>query len=102
MASEPLSAADIDERLADLPGWSVTNDRLRRDYTLDGHPSAAALVLHIATIQEDLDHHAEVTLGYRTVVVETTTHSVGGRVTDRDVTLARRIEEVAPSHGAQV
>jgi 4a-hydroxytetrahydrobiopterin dehydratase len=33
--------------------------------------------------------------------VSVNTHSVGGKVTELDVRLARRIEEIAPSHGAR-
>ncbi|MEU5314950.1 4a-hydroxytetrahydrobiopterin dehydratase [Streptomyces sp. NPDC021562] len=100
MAVEPLSQKEIEDRLAELPGWSVDGDRLARAYRLDSHVAAAALVMHIAAIQDELDHHSDLTLGYHTVTLTVHTHSVGGAVTAKDFGLARRVEDIAPGHGA--
>jgi 4a-hydroxytetrahydrobiopterin dehydratase len=61
---------------------------------------AAAMVVHVAAVQEELNHHSEMSLGYNKLSVMVNTHSVGGRVTEKDIELARRIEEIAPGHGA--
>ncbi|MEU2616663.1 4a-hydroxytetrahydrobiopterin dehydratase [Streptomyces sp. NPDC054813] len=100
MAVEPLAQQEIEDRLAELPGWSLDGDRLARVYRLDSHFAAAALVVHIARIQDELDHHSDLTLGYHTVTLTVNTHSVGGAVTGLDVELARRVEDIAPGHGA--
>ncbi|MEU9210963.1 4a-hydroxytetrahydrobiopterin dehydratase [Streptomyces sp. NPDC048415] len=100
MAVEPLSQKEIEERLAELPGWSVDGDRLTRSYRLGSHFAATAMVVHIAQTQEELDHHSDLTLGYNTVTLTVNTHSVGGAVTALDFELARRVEELAPGHGA--
>ncbi|MET9384492.1 4a-hydroxytetrahydrobiopterin dehydratase [Streptomyces sp. NPDC002928] len=100
MAVEPLSQKEIEDRLAELPGWSHDGDRLARSYRLTSHFAATALVIHIAQVQEELDHHSDLTLGYHTVSLTVNTHSVGGAVTDLDFQLARRVEELAPGHGA--
>ncbi|WP_069773334.1 4a-hydroxytetrahydrobiopterin dehydratase [Streptomyces sp. LUP30] len=101
MAVEPLSRKEIEEHLSELPGWSLDGDRLTRSYRLDSHFAAAALVVHVARIQEELDHHSELTLGYHSVALAVHTHSAGGAVTRLDVELARRVEEAAPAHGAR-
>ncbi|ARP73190.1 4a-hydroxytetrahydrobiopterin dehydratase [Streptomyces pluripotens] len=100
MAVEPLSQKEIEDRLAELPGWSVEGDRLARSYRLGSHFAAAALVVHIAAVQDELDHHSDLTLGYNTVSLSMNTHSAGGAVTDKDFDLARRVEDIAPGHGA--
>ncbi|MGW2963679.1 4a-hydroxytetrahydrobiopterin dehydratase [Streptomyces sp. NPDC001220] len=100
MAVEPLAQQEIEDRLAELPGWSLDGDRLARVYRLDSHFAAAALVVHIARIQDELDHHSDLTLGYHTVTLTVNTHSVGGAVTGLDFELARRVEDIAPGHGA--
>ncbi|GHF37566.1 MULTISPECIES: 4a-hydroxytetrahydrobiopterin dehydratase [Streptomyces] len=101
MAVEPLSQKDVEVRLQELPGWSADGDRITRTYSFGGHFPAAAMVIHIAQIQEELDHHAEVVLGYNTVSLAVNTHSVGGKVTDLDLQLARRVEAIAAGHGAR-
>lgn len=100
--AEPLSAEEIDARLRRLPGWEADVDgrTLRRAYRLD-HLPAAIFALHIAGIQAELDHHSDLTLGYDTLRVEITTHSAGGRLTEKDFGLADRIAAVAPGHGAK-
>ncbi|MGW6137619.1 4a-hydroxytetrahydrobiopterin dehydratase [Streptomyces sp. NPDC055144] len=100
MSVEPLSQKEIEDRLAELPGWSVADDRLTRTYRLANHFAATALVVHIAQIQDELDHHSDLTLGYNTVDFSVNTHSVGGALTRLDFGLAHRVQEIAPTHGA--
>ncbi|MFF5533321.1 4a-hydroxytetrahydrobiopterin dehydratase [Streptomyces cinerochromogenes] len=100
MAVEPLSQKEIEDRLAELPGWSLDGDRLTRSYRLGSHFAAAALVVHIAGIQDELDHHSDLGLGYHTVSLSVNTHSAGGAVTEKDFSLARRVEDIAAGHGA--
>ncbi|EHN78701.1 4a-hydroxytetrahydrobiopterin dehydratase [Streptomyces coelicoflavus] len=100
MPVEPLSPQEIEERLAELPGWSLEDGRLTRSYRLASHFAAAAMVVHIAQTQEELDHHSDLTLGYNTVALAVHTHSAGGAVTEKDVELARKVEDLAAGHGA--
>ena len=100
MPVEPLSLKEIEDRLAELPGWAVDGDRLTRSYRLGSHFAATAMVIHIAQVQDELDHHSDLTLGYNTVTLSVNTHSVGGAVTELDFELARRVEDLAPGHGA--
>ena len=101
MPAEPLTAQEIEDRLEQLPGWSFVDDRLSRTYALAGHQQAAGLVAEVAGIQDELNHHSDLTLGYNTVSVSVNTHSAGGKVTELDLALARRIEQAAPGHGAR-
>ncbi|MEV6122847.1 4a-hydroxytetrahydrobiopterin dehydratase [Streptomyces sp. NPDC052077] len=101
MSAEPLSPQETRERLARLPGWSVDDTgRLTRSYDLGSHFAAAAMTVHIAQVQEELNHHSDLTLGYRSVSLVVSTHSAGGALTGKDIELARRVEDLAGSHGA--
>ncbi|MGW2300669.1 4a-hydroxytetrahydrobiopterin dehydratase [Streptomyces sp. NPDC001809] len=100
MPTQPLSQKEIEDRLRELPGWSVEDDRLIREYRLGDHFAATALVVHVAGIQQELDHHSDLTLGYNTVVLSVQTHSAGGALTEKDFELAERVEGIAPGHGA--
>jgi len=101
MPVQPLSQKEIEDRLAELPGWSVDGDRLTRTYRLGTHFAATAMVVHIAQVQEELDHHSDLILGYNTVALSVHTHSAGGAVTEKDFELAQRVAALAPGHGAQ-
>jgi 4a-hydroxytetrahydrobiopterin dehydratase len=100
MAVEPLSQKEIEDRLAELPGWSLDTDRLTRTFRLGSHFAATAMVVHIAQVQEELNHHSELSLGYNTVALAVNTHSAGGVVTEKDFELARRVQDLAQGHGA--
>ncbi|MFI0235505.1 4a-hydroxytetrahydrobiopterin dehydratase [Streptomyces sp. NPDC016845] len=100
MPTEPLSQKDIEDRLAELPGWSLDGDRITRTYRLASHFAATAFVVHIAQVQEELDHHSDLTLGYNTVTLAVHTHDAGGAVTAKDFALAERVEAMAPGHAA--
>jgi 4a-hydroxytetrahydrobiopterin dehydratase len=99
--AEPLSDKEITDRLAALPGWSLSEEgtSLLRTYRLP-HLPAAILAVHIARIQDELNHHSDLTFGYNTLAVTITTHAVGGRLTHKDFDLAARIAQIAPTHGA--
>ncbi|MEU0127927.1 MULTISPECIES: 4a-hydroxytetrahydrobiopterin dehydratase [unclassified Streptomyces] len=101
MSAEPLSAHDVEAALRELPDWRLEGDRITRTYRLPSHFAAAGLTVHVAQIQEELDHHSELTLGYNTVALAVNTHDAGGAVTRKDVALAERVEAVAPGHGAR-
>ncbi|MER6390767.1 4a-hydroxytetrahydrobiopterin dehydratase [Streptomyces sp. NPDC059382] len=100
MSGEPLSQKEIEDRLRELPGWAFEDDRILRTYRLGSHFAASALVAHIAAVQDELNHHSDLTLGYDTVRVSVNTHSAGDAVTETDFALAERLEALAPAHGA--
>lgn len=100
MATEPLSQKEIEDRLAELPGWSLDGAKITRTYRLASHFAATALVVHIAQTQEELNHHSDLTLGYNTVTLAVNSHDAGGAVTDKDFELARAVEALAPTHQA--
>ncbi|MFF8841479.1 4a-hydroxytetrahydrobiopterin dehydratase [Streptomyces sp. NPDC015127] len=99
MPTEPLSQKEIEDRLRELPGWSLEGDRIARSYRLASHFAATAMVVHIAQIQEELNHHSDLTLGYNTLALTVHSHDVNA-LTERDFALADRVEKIAPGHGA--
>ncbi|MFF7007185.1 4a-hydroxytetrahydrobiopterin dehydratase [Streptomyces fimicarius] len=101
MSAEPLSPTEIDRRLESLPGWELEGDRITRTFRLPSHFAAAALTVHIARIQDELNHHSDLTLGYNTVALSVHTHDAGGAVTEKDLALAARVASAAPAHGAE-
>jgi len=94
--------AQLADRLGALPGWRFEQGAIRRAYKTDGWPTTLMLVNTLGYIAQAADHHPELAVSYRRVVVTLSTHSAGG-VTDKDLEVARRFDEVAlwrPSGGA--
>lgn len=80
-----------------LTGWSLRGQRLHREYRFAGFVEAFGFMSSVALVAERMDHHPEWSNVYSRVVVELTTHDAGG-VTERDLRLARRMEELARLH----
>jgi 4a-hydroxytetrahydrobiopterin dehydratase len=59
-------------------------------------PTAIAWVDAVAVIAEEMDHHPDIDIRWRTLHFAVSTHSAGG-VTALDVELAARIEAVVAS-----
>ncbi|MEU1348510.1 4a-hydroxytetrahydrobiopterin dehydratase [Streptomyces sp. NPDC005775] len=101
MPAAPLPKDEIENRLRELPGWTLEGDRITRTYRLPSHFAATGLTVHVARIQDELNHHSDLTLGYNTVALSVNSHDAGGKVTEKDLALAARVEAVAPGHGAE-
>ncbi|NUR29413.1 MAG: 4a-hydroxytetrahydrobiopterin dehydratase [Catenulispora sp.] len=86
-----LEQQEISRRLADLPEWSGSTEALTRDFTAKDFPAAIALVDQVAVAAEEMNHHPDIDIRWRTVRFRVSTHSEGG-VTDLDAELAGRIE----------
>lgn len=89
-----LTAADLTAALADLPEWAGDTDGIARSIECSTFPAAITLVDDVAVVAEELDHHPDIDIRWRTVSFACSTHSEGG-VTEADVDLARRIDDLA-------
>lgn len=94
-ARTPLSDAQIDDALADLPAWRYEGGALARTYTFGSFREAVSFIVRLAFEAEARDHHPELTNVYDRVDVALRTHDAGDRVTETDLDLARAIEEIA-------
>ena len=94
------SAEELSQALAELPGWSCEDGKLRRGYRFPSFGSAIAFMVRVAFEAERLDHHPNWSNVYDRVQVELWTHDVGG-ITDRDLMLARAMEQHAAALGAR-
>lgn len=62
-----------------------------RELEFPSFPDAIAFVDRLAELAEAENHHPDLDIRYRRVVVRWTTHSAGG-ITDRDRELAQRTD----------
>lgn len=90
---QPLSAREIDMALRELKGWNRQEGGLRLRVRRPSFSEAIAFVNALAEIAEEMEHHPDIDIRYRNVILFLTTHEVGG-VTELDIDLARRINEI--------
>ncbi len=93
-AEQTYTEEAIRERLAqELPRWYYEDGWIRRKYKTSGWKATLMAVNTIGHLAEAAWHHPDLTVSYAFVIVKLVTHSAKG-VTDKDFTLARKIEEV--------
>ena len=88
--------SEIPAKLAEqgLTDWYLEDGWLRRKFTTDGWPTTLMLVNAVGFLCEAAYHHADLAVTWGKLWVKLKTHSAGG-ITDKDFTLARKIEELA-------
>lgn len=92
----PLSESEARDLLGSVPGWSLTDDgkMIRREWTAKNFTAGIDFFNKVAAIAEEDGHHPDLHLvGYRKVIVELTTHAIGG-LSENDFILAAKIDQV--------
>ena len=90
-----LSPDEIAAALHGLPLWSGGGDGLCRTVKLPSFRDAVAAIVGIADVAEEMDHHPDIDLRWRTLHLTLVSHSAGG-VSQLDLELARRIDALLP------
>jgi 4a-hydroxytetrahydrobiopterin dehydratase len=96
-----LTDDEVTTALADLPGWRYEERALRRTLEAADFATAIGILDAVAVVAEEMDHHPDVDLRYRTLGFGLWTHSASG-VTELDVELAHRVSAIAAEHGVHV
>jgi len=94
-----LPQAELDRSLRELPGWTVKNDAITKTFKHGSFAEAIVFVNAVAHLAELADHHPDIDIRYTNVTIALTTHDQGG-ITEKDVALARSIEETRLRAGA--
>ena len=90
----PLDAAQLEQALATLPGWTPQGSAIARQFTLASFPDAVSLLTRLAFEAEAADHHPDFVLEYRRLTVRFWTHTAGG-VTQKDIDAALVVNQIA-------
>lgn len=91
-----LDTAAIDQGLQRLPGWKRRNHEIVKTFVHRDFLEAVAFVNQVAEIAEAMQHHPDIDIRWSRVSLTLSTHSAGG-LTQKDLDVARRIEEMAIS-----
>ncbi len=94
---------DPAEALKGLPLWRVDEgerEAIARSLTFADFNAAFGFMTRVALLADKVDHHPEWSNVYNRVSVLLTTHDAGG-VTQRDIDMARFIDEAAATLGGK-
>lgn len=93
--SIPLSEQQINDALKHLPHWIFEGNMIKRTYQFGSFKEALSFIVRLGLHAEEQNHHPELFNVYNTVRIALNTHDAGGKVTEKDVRLAKSIEHFA-------
>ena len=93
MPAKKLNSAEIQALLTKAKGWSVVNEKLHHEFACKDFVTAFGNMTRVALVAEAMNHHPEWFNVWNKVVIDLSTHSVGG-ISDYDFALAERINEI--------
>ena len=89
-----LARSEVEARLKqELPRWYEAQGFICRDYRTGGWRATLMLANAVGHLAEAAFHHPDLHLSYGLVKVTLKTHSADG-ITEKDLELARKIEEL--------
>jgi len=92
MPSKPLKSVEVKSALEELYGWKFQRNALTKTFTFGNFREALSFMVRAGFEAEAMNHHPDWTNVYNRVVIRLNTHDAGGKVTAKDVALARKIQ----------
>lgn len=93
--SKPLTSEQISAACAELTGWTFERDALAKTFRFATFREAMGFMLRVAFEAEAMNHHPDWSNVYNQVAVRLNTHDADGKVTEKDVELAKRIQKIS-------
>lgn len=91
---DPLSKQQIEQELEQLDGWSFEDDTITKDFSFPDFKEAISFMVRVGFEAEALVHHPDWSNVYNSVSIRLSTHDAGDKVTEKDIKLAKAIEEI--------
>jgi 4a-hydroxytetrahydrobiopterin dehydratase len=95
-----LTPEEIERQLGELPDWDRDGDAIVATLEAPDFPTGIQLVDDVALEAEEMGHHPDIDIRWRTSHWRLSTHSEGG-LTQLDIELAHRISQAAARVGAR-
>jgi 4a-hydroxytetrahydrobiopterin dehydratase len=89
-----LTPTEISDRIKALDGWAIDAKTIRKEFVFRNFPEAVLFVSALVPGAEDADHHPDIDIHYKRVILTYSTHSEGG-VTQKDIDGATMADDVA-------
>jgi 4a-hydroxytetrahydrobiopterin dehydratase len=89
-----LGDAEIEERLAGLPGWQRSGEAIEKVFKREDFVGSVRFADSLVEPAEAMNHHPDLSISWDTVTVSLSSHSEGG-LTAADFELAAKIDALA-------
>jgi 4a-hydroxytetrahydrobiopterin dehydratase len=84
----------LQDQINQLDGWTHANSMIRKTFRFNDFGEAIGWTVRVAFLAEAYGHHPDIDIRYNRVTLALTTHDAGNQVTQKDVDLARAVEQL--------
>ena len=95
MPHKKLDDDEIRQALVQLPGWSVVDGKLHKEFKFGSFAEAIGWMVSVAIYADKIDHHPEWLNVYNRVRVNLMTHDLDDAISNLDVEMARKMNTIA-------
>jgi 4a-hydroxytetrahydrobiopterin dehydratase len=92
-----LNNDEIKQGLKDLPGWTYADDKISKEFEFLDFVDSLSFVNSMVAYFQEMDHHPDVHIMYSKIRFDLQRFDIGGKVTDRDIMVAKEIEKTYKS-----
>ncbi|HUQ86748.1 MAG TPA: 4a-hydroxytetrahydrobiopterin dehydratase [Vicinamibacterales bacterium] len=89
-----LTPEEITQALTRLEGWALEGNSIKKQFSFQDFPEAVLFVSALVPGAEDADHHPDIEIHYKRVILSYSTHDEGG-LTVKDFHGAAMAEAIA-------
>jgi 4a-hydroxytetrahydrobiopterin dehydratase len=89
-----LSKEQIFEKLKKLPGWIYANNKISKQFQFASFSDGVQFINKLTPFCNKIDHHPDIHIYYKKITFELTRYSVGNKVTNKDIVVAKEIERL--------
>jgi 4a-hydroxytetrahydrobiopterin dehydratase len=89
-----LKPEEVVNGLTSLEGWKQDGKAIRKEFVFQDFPEAVLFVSALVPGAEEADHHPDIEIHYKRVILSYATHSEGG-ITQKDLDGAAMANSIA-------
>lgn len=100
---QPLNDKKIEEELIKLSGWERDGNKIVKTFEFESFGDGVKFIYDLTPFFNSIDHHPDIEINYKKIKFSLTRFSVGERITERDFTVAKKVEEnFIKKHGLEI
>ncbi len=92
---DPLNKEKIQSALVELPGWAFEDNKIWKKFEFKNFKESLAFIVRVGLEAEEHGHHPNIFNVYNQVSIGLQTHDAGNKVTEKDIELAKAIEDIS-------
>lgn len=94
-----LKPEEIEAALeGELSGWKYLDNKISKEFSFKDFSDSLSFLNEMIDYFNEVDHHPDTHIFYSKVLFELQRFDIGGKVTDRDIEVAKEIEKRYAEH----